>query len=132
MDFAFTDRCNEYRATLLAFMDECIYPNESVFHEQLAASGDPHHHPAVMEELKKRARDADIQKQKKDAEAKVKYEKVLSLNSHAGVAANNLAWIYAASDGNLDMALQLAQTAKAQLPDRPEVNDTLDGHLDAP
>ena len=56
MDFAFTDRCNEYRTTLLAFMDECIYPNESVYHEQLAASGDPHHHPAVMEELKAEAR----------------------------------------------------------------------------
>ena len=56
MDFAFTDRCNEYRTTLLAFMDECIYPNESVFHDQLVASGDPHHHPAVMEELKVEAR----------------------------------------------------------------------------
>ena len=56
MDFAFTDRCNEYRTTLLAFMDDCIYPNESVFHDQLAASGDPHHHPAVMEELKVEAR----------------------------------------------------------------------------
>jgi acyl-CoA dehydrogenase len=56
MDFAFTDRCNEYRATLLSFMDECIYPNEPVYHEQLVASGDPHHHPAVMEKLKAEAR----------------------------------------------------------------------------
>ena len=37
MDFAFTDRCNEYRETLLAFMDEYVYPNESVYHEQLVA-----------------------------------------------------------------------------------------------
>ena len=56
MEFAFTDRCNEYRATLLAFMDECIYPNEHVYHQQLLESGDPHHHPAVMEELKAEAR----------------------------------------------------------------------------
>jgi acyl-CoA dehydrogenase len=56
MDFAFTDRCNEYRATLLTFMDECIYPNEHVFEQQLIDSGDPHHHPAVMEELKAEAR----------------------------------------------------------------------------
>ncbi len=27
--------------------------------------------------------------------------------------------------GNLDVALQLAKTAKAGLPDRPEINDTL-------
>ena len=56
MDFAFTDRCNEYRATLLSFMDECIYPNEPVYHEQLVASGNPHHLPAVMEKLKAEAR----------------------------------------------------------------------------
>jgi acyl-CoA dehydrogenase len=56
MDFAFTDRCNEYRAHLLTFMDECIYPNEHVFEQQLVNSGDPHHHPAVMEELKTEAR----------------------------------------------------------------------------
>src|SRR5262245_28459512 len=56
MDFAFSDRCNEYRATLLEFMDDCVYPNESVYHDQLVASGDPHHHPAVMEEMKAEAR----------------------------------------------------------------------------
>ena len=56
MEFAFTDRCNEYRESLLRFMDECIYPNEPVYHEQMRASGDPHHHPAVMEKLKAEAR----------------------------------------------------------------------------
>ena len=56
MDFAFTDRCNEYRETLLSFMDECVYPNESVYHQQLVDSGNPHHHPAVMEEMKAEAR----------------------------------------------------------------------------
>src|SRR6478735_8541124 len=56
MDFAFSDRCNEYRTTLLEFMDDCVYPNEAVYHEQLAASGNPHHHPPVMEEMKAEAR----------------------------------------------------------------------------
>jgi Flp pilus assembly protein TadD len=65
------------------------------------------------------------QLQNKTAEARTTYEKVLALNPRAGVAANNLAWIYSESGENMDMALQLAQTAKAQLPDRPEVNDTL-------
>jgi len=56
MDFALTDRCNAYRSRLLAFMDDCIYPNESVYDEQIAASGDPHHHPAIMESIKAEAK----------------------------------------------------------------------------
>jgi predicted Zn-dependent protease len=41
------------------------------------------------------------------------------------VASNNLAWIYASHGEQLDRALQLAQAAKAELPDHPQVNDTL-------
>jgi Flp pilus assembly protein TadD len=41
------------------------------------------------------------------------------------VAANNLAYTYAETGGNLDVALQLAQAAKAGLPDALEVSDTL-------
>ena len=42
------------------------------------------------------------------------------------MAANNLAWIDANTEGaNLDVALQLAQTAKAQLPNQHEIDDTL-------
>ena len=29
MEFAFTDRCNEYRAKLLDFMDEHVYPDRA-------------------------------------------------------------------------------------------------------
>ena len=57
MDFELSDRCKELRERLLAFMDEHVYPAESVYHEQLLASGDPHSHPPVMEELKDRARE---------------------------------------------------------------------------
>jgi acyl-CoA dehydrogenase len=60
MDFEFSDRCNELRERLLAFMDEHIYPAEPVYHEQLIASGDPHAHPAVMEELKARAQELGL------------------------------------------------------------------------
>ncbi|TPW12375.1 MAG: acyl-CoA dehydrogenase [Acidimicrobiaceae bacterium] len=56
MDFAYTDRCNEYRTKLLAFMDECIYPNEALYEEQIAATGNPNHQPAIIEELKIEAR----------------------------------------------------------------------------
>ena len=60
MDFEFSDRCNELRERLLSFMDEHIYPNESVYEEQLRESGQPHFHPPVMEELKERAREQGL------------------------------------------------------------------------
>ncbi len=60
MQFAFTDRCEEYRQRLLAFMDEHVYPNESVYEEQIADRGDAHHHPAVMEDMKDAARAAGL------------------------------------------------------------------------
>jgi tetratricopeptide (TPR) repeat protein len=63
--------------------------------------------------------------QNRPADARKKYERALEVDPRAAVAANNLAWIHAETGGNLDIALQLAQTAKSQLPDRPEVNDTL-------
>jgi acyl-CoA dehydrogenase len=60
MEFELSDRCKELRERLLAFMDEQIYPAESVYHEQLLAAGDPHDHPPVMEELKGCARDLGL------------------------------------------------------------------------
>ncbi|HEV7162691.1 MAG TPA: acyl-CoA dehydrogenase family protein [Solirubrobacteraceae bacterium] len=60
MDFEPSQRCTEFKERLTAFMDEHIYPAEAVYEEQMQASGDPHHHPAIMEELKLRARDAGL------------------------------------------------------------------------
>ena len=66
-----------------------------------------------------------LELQGKKDEAKKRYGKALQIDARAAVAANNLAWINANTDDNLDMALQLAQTAKAQLPSRHEIDDTL-------
>jgi len=64
--------------------------------------------------------------QGKKEEAKARYSRALQVDPRAAVAANNLAWINSNTNGgNLDVALQLAQTAKAQLPNRHEVDDTL-------
>ncbi|HLF40128.1 MAG TPA: acyl-CoA dehydrogenase family protein [Acidimicrobiia bacterium] len=56
MDFSLSARCQELREKLLAFMDEHVYPAESVYAEQMQASGDPHHHAPVLEDLKVEAR----------------------------------------------------------------------------
>jgi tetratricopeptide (TPR) repeat protein len=63
--------------------------------------------------------------QQKHEESKKIYEGIVTGGVRAPVAANNLAWIYANRGEQLDLALQLAQDAKQQMPDSAEVNDTL-------
>jgi acyl-CoA dehydrogenase len=60
MDFQPTERCLEFKERLSAFMDEQIHPAEALYERQLRESGDLHHQPAVMEELKSRAREAGL------------------------------------------------------------------------
>jgi acyl-CoA dehydrogenase len=60
MDFEPSQRCSEFKERLSAFMDEHIYPAEDVYARQLRESGDPHHQPAIMEELKLLAREAGL------------------------------------------------------------------------
>ncbi|MGO8904080.1 MAG: acyl-CoA dehydrogenase family protein [Solirubrobacteraceae bacterium] len=60
MDFQPSQRCAEFKERLGAFMDEHVYPAEEVYGRQLRESGDPHHHPPIMEELKSKAREAGL------------------------------------------------------------------------
>ena len=55
MDFELSPRTEEYRERILAFMEQHIYPNESVFHEQVA-DGDRWGSVPIIEELKDIAR----------------------------------------------------------------------------
>jgi tetratricopeptide (TPR) repeat protein len=66
-----------------------------------------------------------LEAQKDLPAAEAQYQKTLNIDPAAAVAANNLAWIYVASNRNLDQALQYAQVAQRSLPDEPHVNDTL-------
>jgi tetratricopeptide (TPR) repeat protein len=66
-----------------------------------------------------------LESQGKRSEAKAWYEATVAAVNDAPIAANNLAFIYAEDGTNLDMALQLASTAKQQMPDSPDVDDTL-------
>ncbi len=56
MDFAFSPRCEQLRAELLDFMAAQVHPAEAVYREQMAALGDPHGHPQMIEDLKVEAR----------------------------------------------------------------------------
>lgn len=56
MDFAYSEKVNDLRSRLSAFMDRYIYPNESTYNDQIATSGDPFHHPEIVDELKAKAR----------------------------------------------------------------------------
>jgi Tfp pilus assembly protein PilF len=59
------------------------------------------------------------------AEAEQRYQQILALDPNAAVAANNQAWLYAERGEQLDLALQMAQTAKARLPNVAQVSATL-------
>ncbi|HEU4318734.1 MAG TPA: acyl-CoA dehydrogenase family protein [Acidimicrobiia bacterium] len=56
MDFAYSPKVEDYRSRLLDFMDSHVYPAEETYRAQMEASGDPHHHPDIIEDLKKEAR----------------------------------------------------------------------------
>ena len=59
MDFNLSAKTSEYATKLQAFMDAEVLPAESVYEHQraeLAASGKPHGVPAIVEELKVKAR----------------------------------------------------------------------------
>jgi tetratricopeptide (TPR) repeat protein len=58
-------------------------------------------------------------------EAKARYEDAIRLDPDLAVARNNLAYLIAQEGGDLDRALDLAQEAKATLPDNPNTADTL-------
>ena len=59
MDFTLSVKTIQYASKLQAFMDSEVFPAEAVYEKQrheLIASGKPHALPAVVEELKKKAR----------------------------------------------------------------------------
>jgi len=60
MDFSYSPKVEKLRSELLEFMDSHIYPAEPIYREQMQASGDPHHDPAVLDELKITARERGL------------------------------------------------------------------------
>ena len=67
-----------------------------------------------------------VQHQKADlGAAQETYEELLGVNPRFAPAANNLAYIYQQQDGMLEKALELAEIARAEAPDNPDIADTL-------
>jgi acyl-CoA dehydrogenase len=60
MDFQPSARCADFKERLTAFMDEHVYPAEEVYAQQLRDGGDAYAQPAIMEDLKVRAREAGL------------------------------------------------------------------------
>jgi len=56
MEFTYSERVEDLRGRLLAFMDSHVYPAEANYRDQIIAAGDPYFHPPVLEELKTEAR----------------------------------------------------------------------------
>jgi acyl-CoA dehydrogenase len=60
MDFTYSEKVNGWRKKLNEFMDLYIYPNDPLYHEQITASGNPHHHAEIIDELKVKAKEQGL------------------------------------------------------------------------
>jgi acyl-CoA dehydrogenase len=56
MDFAYSEKVNTLCRQVSDFMDQHIFPNQRTYREQIEASGNPHHHAEIVDELKARAK----------------------------------------------------------------------------
>jgi acyl-CoA dehydrogenase len=59
MDFEFSQKVQDLRERLLAFMDAHIYPNEALYRQQID-EGDRWEPPALLADLKIRAAEAGL------------------------------------------------------------------------
>ena len=56
MDFEASEKTRALAREIERFMDENVYPNERAFVEEIERSGDPHHVPALLGQLKAKAK----------------------------------------------------------------------------
>jgi acyl-CoA dehydrogenase len=60
MDFGYSPRSTQLQAELTEFMTEHVIPSERIYDEQIRTADNPHEQPAVMESLKKLARERGL------------------------------------------------------------------------
>lgn len=56
MDFSYSAKVEGLREILLGFMESHVYPAEPIYRQEMIDSGDPHHYPPVLDDLKQSAR----------------------------------------------------------------------------
>ena len=52
MDFEYSEKTKAMLEKVTAFLEQHVFPNDETYHRQIVDSGDKHHHPAILEELK--------------------------------------------------------------------------------
>jgi acyl-CoA dehydrogenase len=60
MEFSPGEKTQALAREIERFMDEYIYPNERVAQEQVEASGDPHHEPEILREIRAKAKSVGL------------------------------------------------------------------------
>ncbi len=60
MDFAYSEKVQTLIGQVSDFMERYVYPNQQTYRDQIAASGNPHHHAEIVDELKAKAKDAGL------------------------------------------------------------------------
>jgi acyl-CoA dehydrogenase len=60
VEFAFTDKMSRLQDQVRSFIQDEVLPAETVYRDQVELSGDPYHHPQVMEDLKAKAKAAGL------------------------------------------------------------------------
>jgi acyl-CoA dehydrogenase len=60
VDFSLSPTATELQQKLRDFMADAVYPAEPVAAAEVLESGDPHHHPAALENLKQKAREVGL------------------------------------------------------------------------
>ena len=60
MDFKFSQKSLELQEKMNKFFEEHIFPNEEAYEKTILDSGDPLHIPALLDELKEKARKEDL------------------------------------------------------------------------
>ncbi len=56
MDFSYSSKVQDLQDELVGFMEGHVYPAEEIYAAQMTEAADPHHHPQIVEDLKREAR----------------------------------------------------------------------------
>jgi acyl-CoA dehydrogenase len=119
MDFEPSARCGELMERLGAFIDEQVHPAEERYERELRESGDPHRQPAVMEELKRTARERGLWNLfLPDAEhgaglSNVEYAPLAELMGHSHIA-SEACNCSAPDTGNMEVLHQFASPGQRE------------------